>query len=166
LLRQSLSLVAQAPFLWHSSLRTNLDPEELYDEQDLWAALDRVEMSAAVSALPEKLDTVLEDSGSFSKGQRQLLCLARVLLRKRNIVILDEASGSLDLKADARMREVIRSDLAECTVIAVAHRIATIIDFDLILVMENGSIVERGSPKDLLAVSNSRFARLAAAQGL
>ncbi|KAJ6583769.1 P-loop containing nucleoside triphosphate hydrolase protein [Mycena sp. CBHHK59/15] len=165
-LRKSLSLVAQAPFLWHASLRTNLDPEELSEEKDLWAALERVGMSEAVSALPEKLETVLEDSGSFSKGQRQLLCLARVLLRKRKIMVLDEASGSLDLETDARIREVIRSDFAECTVIAVAHRIATIVDFDLILVMEDGRIVERGSPKDLMAVPDSRFARLASAQGL
>ena len=88
-----LSLVAQDPFLWHASIRDNLDPEGIVEEKDIWAALKRVGMYEAVSALPEKIDTVLEDEGSLSKGQRQLLCLARVLVRKRKIVILDEASS-------------------------------------------------------------------------
>ncbi|KAK7692904.1 hypothetical protein QCA50_004540 [Cerrena zonata] len=165
-LRQALSLVAQDPFLWHASIRENLDPEGLVEEKDIWAAIERVGMKDAIASLSDKLDTVLEDEGSLSKGQRQLLCLARVLLRKRKIVILDEASSSLDFETDEKMREVIRSELAGSTVLAVAHRITTIIDFDFIIVMEDGLVAESGSPNDLLAIPRGRFASLAASQGL
>ncbi|EIN12078.1 P-loop containing nucleoside triphosphate hydrolase protein [Punctularia strigosozonata HHB-11173 SS5] len=91
-LRGSLSLVSQEPFIWRATLRENLDPEGLRDEEEMWAALKDVGMAEAVGALPEKLDAMLEESGSFSKGQCQLLCLARVLLRRKRIVVLDEAS--------------------------------------------------------------------------
>ncbi|KAJ7888747.1 P-loop containing nucleoside triphosphate hydrolase protein [Mycena leptocephala] len=165
-LRDSLSLVAQNPFIWHASIRHNLDPHEICTDQDIWLALERVELSLAVSELPDKLETLLEESGLFSGGQRQLLCMARVLLRKRKIVVLDEASSSLDAGTDKKIREVIRVDLSECTVISVAHRIETIIDFDLILVMEDGTLVESGAPQDLLRLPESQFARLALSQGL
>ncbi|KAH9920611.1 P-loop containing nucleoside triphosphate hydrolase protein [Fomitopsis serialis] len=162
-LRKALSLVAQDPFVWHASIRSNLDPEEAHEDADIWAALDRVGMGDAVAELPEKLDTVLEDGGSLSKGQLQLLCLSRVLLRRRKIVVLDEASSSLDLRTDEKIRAVIRTELSECTVIAVAHRI---VDFDLILVMDDGALVEHGAPDELLARRDGRFARLAASQGV
>ncbi|TFY51002.1 hypothetical protein EVJ58_g10787, partial [Rhodofomes roseus] len=165
-LRKALSLVAQDPFVWHASIRSNLDPEEVHADAEIWVALDRVGMSDAVAELPEKLDTVLEDGGSLSKGQMQLLCLSRVLLRRRKIVVLDEASSSLDLHTDEKIRAVIRTELSDCTVIAVAHRIATIVDFDVILVMDDGELVEHGTPEDLLARPDSRFARLAASQGI
>jgi len=156
------SLVAQDPFVWHASIRSNLDPEEEHADADIWRALDRVGMGEAVAELPEKLDAVLENGGSLSKGQLQLLCLSRVLLRRRKIVVLDEASSSLDLRTDENIRAVIRTELSECTVIAVAHRIATIVDFDMILVMDDGALVENGAPDDLLARLDSRFARPAA----
>jgi len=165
-LRDSLSLVAQEPFLWHASLRDNLDPERQLQDRDIWSALQQVGMKEAVSALPDGIETHVEDGGSFSRGQRQLLCLARVLLRRRKIVILDEASSSLDLETDEKMREVIRTELAGCTVIAVAHRLATIMDFDMILVMDEGVVVEWGAPQELLGRSSSRFALLAGSQGL
>ncbi|KAF7349689.1 hypothetical protein MSAN_01695700 [Mycena sanguinolenta] len=136
-LRNSLSLVAQNPFLWNASIRHNLDPYGVSPDKDIWLALERVGLGTAVSQLPDKLETVIEEGSSFSGGQRQLLCLARVLLRKRKIVVLDEASSSLDIETDMKIREVIRTDLADCTVISVAHRIQTIIDFDFILVLED-----------------------------
>ncbi|KAH9831996.1 P-loop containing nucleoside triphosphate hydrolase protein [Rhodofomes roseus] len=165
-LRKALSVVAQDPFIWHASIRLNLDSEEAFADAAIWAALDLVEMSEAVAELPEKPDTILEDGGSLSNGQLQLLCLSRVLLRRRTIVVLDEASSSLDLHTDEKIRAVIRTELSDCTVIAVAHRIATIVDFDFILVMDDGALVEHGTPEDLLARPNSRFARLAASQGI
>ncbi|KAG8697376.1 hypothetical protein FRC09_007907 [Ceratobasidium sp. 395] len=165
-LRSSLSIVPQEPFLWHSTIRENLNIDEACSDDEIWRALERVGMKTAVSALDQKLDTVLEDSTSFSRGERQLLCMARVLLRKRKIVILDEASSSMDLKTDEKVRQIVQEELKDCTVLAVAHRIATIIDFDLILILDNGEIVETGAPHDLLADPKSRFARLANSQGI
>ncbi|QRW07534.1 ABC transporter [Ceratobasidium sp. AG-Ba] len=165
-LRSSLSIVPQEPFLWHSTIRENLNLDEACSDDEIWGALERVGMKQAVAALEQKLDTVLEDSTSFSRGERQLLCMARVLLRKRKIVILDEASSSMDLKTDEKVRQIVQEELRDCTVLAIAHRIATIIDFDLIIILDNGEIVETGSPHDLLADSGSRFARLANSQGI
>ncbi|GJJ06129.1 hypothetical protein Clacol_000318 [Clathrus columnatus] len=171
-LRQSMSLVSQDPFLWHASLRSNLDPENEADDDEIWKALESVggktavlDLSASRSEGSSGLDMVLEDGG-LSRGQKQLLCLARVLLRKRKIVILDEASSSMDYETDERIRNVIQTQLKGQTVVAVAHRIATIIDFDVILVMDQGSIAEYGSPRELLADRHSRFYSLAATQGL
>ncbi|KAJ7635711.1 P-loop containing nucleoside triphosphate hydrolase protein [Mycena polygramma] len=165
-LRESLSLVAQHPVIWYSSVRDNLDPHNLHTDQEIWATLTQVGISSAIMDLPDKLDTMLEAEGSLSSGQRQLLCLARVLLRKRKFVILDEASSSLDLETDKKIGEIIRSEFADCTVISIAHRIDTIIDFDVILVMEDGMLVEYGPPAQLLSRPDSRFSRLAANQGL
>ncbi|KAJ7433880.1 P-loop containing nucleoside triphosphate hydrolase protein [Mycena galericulata] len=165
-LRESLSLVAQSPVIWYASVRENLDPQNVRTDQDIWATLNQVGIKSVILDLPHKLETMLEAEGSLSSGQRQLLCIARVLLRNRKFVILDEASSSLDQETDKKIGEIIRSELADCTVIAIAHRIDTIIDFDLILVMEDGMLVETGPPMQLLSRSDSRFSRLAAGQGL
>lgn len=118
--------------------------------------------------------------------QKQLICMARILLRKTKVVVLDEATSSMDMKTDEQIREVVRRDLVDRTIIAVAHRIcgfllgslaavacltscdfsATIIEFDHILVLEEGRIIESGCPKDLLADPKSRFSTLARTQGL
>ncbi|KAF7347028.1 hypothetical protein MVEN_01456300 [Mycena venus] len=165
-LRNSLSFVAQRPFIWYASVRDNIDPEGSHTDEQLWTALERVGMHRAISELPDRLETLLEDEGSLSSGQRQLLCLVRALLRQTSIVILDEASSSLDGETEKRVREIINSDFKDRTVISIAHRIETIIDFDLIFVMEDALLVEIGDPRDLLSHPESRFARLAASQGL
>ncbi|KAJ7151958.1 P-loop containing nucleoside triphosphate hydrolase protein [Mycena filopes] len=165
ILRNSMSLVSQHPVIWYASVRENLDPQATQNDEALWAVLKRVGVHDAISALPAKLDTMLEDQGQvLSAGQRQLLCLARVLLRNRRLVILDEASSSLDLETDRKIGEVIRSELVDCTVLSIAHRVATVIDFDLILVMEEGKPVEIGTPTELLSRPTSKFAALAAQQ--
>ncbi|KAJ7065430.1 P-loop containing nucleoside triphosphate hydrolase protein [Mycena amicta] len=165
-LRDSLSLVSQTPFIWHAPLRHNLDPHGQLSDKDIWLTLERIGMSTAVGELPNKLETVLDGEGSLSSGQRQLLCLARVLLKGGNVVVLDEASSSLDGETDKKIREVIHTDLKHSTVVAVAHRIETIIDFDLILVMEDGALVESGPPASLMSQPGSKFAQLAASQGI
>ncbi|QRW07537.1 ABC transporter [Ceratobasidium sp. AG-Ba] len=165
-LRASLSVVPQEPFLWHSTIRENLDLDEVCSDDMIWQVLDQVGMKGAISALDQKLETVLEDSTSFSRGERQLLCMARVLLRKSKVVVLDEASSSMDMKTDERVRKIIHEELKDCTVLAVAHRISTIVDFDLVMVLDDGVIVETGAPQELLSDPGSRFARLAISQGL
>ncbi|KAJ7808757.1 hypothetical protein B0H13DRAFT_1928281 [Mycena leptocephala] len=131
----------------------------------------KIGLISAVSDLPNKLETLLDEGGSFSAGQRQLLCLARVLLRRRHIVVLDEASSSLDAETERKFRDIVRTDLTECTVFAVAHRIAadsqgieTIVDFDMIIVMEDGMIAETGTPASLLSRPDSKFAAFARSQ--
>ncbi|KAJ7268006.1 P-loop containing nucleoside triphosphate hydrolase protein [Mycena rebaudengoi] len=165
-LRDSLSLVAQSPFIWNAPLRYNLDPHGEYTDAQIWVALERIGLNSAVSDLPDKLETMMDDGGSLSAGQRQLLCIARILLRRRKIVVLDEASSSLDADTDTKIREIVRTDLSDSTVIAVAHRIQTILDFDVILVLDKGKLVESGSPKELLSRSDSRFRKLASSQGI
>ncbi|KAG8724645.1 hypothetical protein FRC09_016190 [Ceratobasidium sp. 395] len=165
-LRSSLSIVPQDPFLWHSTIRENMDIEGLNSDAEIWQALDRVGMKDAVAALENQLDTVLQDTIAFSRGQRQLLCMARVLLRKRKIVILDEATSSMDPQTDGKVREIISQELQGCTVLSVAHRIATILNFDLIIVLDDGKVAEIGPPQVLLADSSSKFSKLANSQGI
>ncbi|KAG8785249.1 hypothetical protein FRC12_017815 [Ceratobasidium sp. 428] len=165
-LRSSLSIVPQDPFLWHSTIRENMDIEGLNSDAEIWQALDRVGMKDAVAALENSLDTVLQDTIAFSRGQRQLLCMARVLLRKRKIVILDEATSSMDPQTDGKVREIISEELQGCTVLSVAHRIATIVNFDLIIVLDDGKVAEIGPPQVLLADSSSKFSKLANSQGI
>ncbi|QRV95711.1 ABC transporter [Ceratobasidium sp. AG-Ba] len=165
-LRSALSIVPQDPFLWHASIRENLDLEGVNSDAEIWQALDRVGVREAIARLENQLDTVLQDGVALSRGQRQLLCMARVLLRKRKIVILDEATSSMDPQTDRKIREIISEELKDCTVLSIAHRIATIINFDTILVLEDGKVVEIGPPQALLADSSSRFFKLANSQGI
>ncbi|KAJ7079446.1 P-loop containing nucleoside triphosphate hydrolase protein [Mycena belliarum] len=165
-LRRSMSIVTQDPFLWHGSVRDNLDIAEERTDEEVWEALKLVEMHDAVSALDDKLDHLVVDEESFSKGQRQLLCLARALLRNKKIIVLDESTSSMDHITDEKIRHVVDSKMKGFTIIAIAHRISTIVNYDKILVLESGSIAEFDDPKTLLSKPESRFARLAATQGI
>ncbi|KAF7360011.1 hypothetical protein MVEN_00728700 [Mycena venus] len=165
-LRESMSIVTQDPFLWHGSIRDNLDVTNVCTDSEIWEALKLVEMYDAVSALDDKLDHLVVDEESFSKGQRQLLCLARALLRKKKIIVLDESTSSMDHVTDEKIRYVVDTQMQGFTVLAIAHRISTIVNYDKILVLDNGSVAEFDDPKVLLVNPESRFARLAATQGI
>ncbi|KAJ7110721.1 P-loop containing nucleoside triphosphate hydrolase protein [Mycena crocata] len=165
-LRESMSIVTQDPFLWHGSIRENLDVTNDRADSEIWETLKLVEMYDAVSALEDKLDHLVVDEESFSKGQRQLLCLARALLRKKKIIVLDESTSSMDHITDEKIRHVVDTQMQGLTVLAVAHRISTIVNYDKILVLDSGSIAEFDAPTALLANPESRFARLAATQGI
>ncbi|KAJ7031461.1 P-loop containing nucleoside triphosphate hydrolase protein [Mycena alexandri] len=164
--RESMSIVTQDPFLWHGSIRENLDVTNERTDSEIWEALKLVEMYDAVSALEDKLDHLVVDEESFSKGQRQLLCLTRALLRRRKIIVLDESTSSMDHITDEKIRHVVDTQMKDLTVLAIAHRISTIVNYDKILVLDSGSIAEFDDPKVLLANPESRFARLAATQGI
>ncbi|KAJ7164505.1 P-loop containing nucleoside triphosphate hydrolase protein [Mycena filopes] len=164
--RESMSIVTQDPFLWHGSVRENLDVTNERTDVEIWETLKLVEMFDAVSALEDKLDHLVVDGESFSKGQRQLLCLARALLRKRKIIVLDESTSSMDYITDEKIRHVVDTKMKDLTVLAIAHRISTIVNYDKILVLDSGSIAEFDDPKVLLSNPDSRFARLAATQGI
>ncbi|KAJ7664769.1 P-loop containing nucleoside triphosphate hydrolase protein [Mycena rosella] len=161
-LRESMSIVTQDPFLWHGSIRENLDIINERTDAEIWETLKLVEMHDAISTLDDKLDHLVVDEESFSKGQRQLLCLARALLRNKKIIVLDD----MDHITDEKIRHVVDSQMKGFTVIAIAHRISTIVNYDKILVLDSGCIAEFDDPTVLLSQPESRFARLAATQGI
>ncbi|KAJ6548978.1 P-loop containing nucleoside triphosphate hydrolase protein [Mycena capillaripes] len=165
-LRESMSIVTQDPFLWHGSIRENLDVTNVCTDSEIWETLKLVEMYDAVSAFEDKLDHLVVDEESFSKGQRQLLCLARALLRKKKIMVLDESTfnPSMDHITDEKIRHVVDTQMKGLTVVAVAHRISTIVSYDKILVLDSGSVAEFNDPQTLLSDPESRFGRLAATQ--
>ncbi|XP_074550610.1 ATP-binding cassette sub-family C member 4-like [Halichoeres trimaculatus] len=157
-LRQRMSIIPQDPVLFTGTVRKNLDPFRQHTDEDLWNALQEVQMKAVVEDLPNKLETVLTESGSnFSVGQRQLLCLARAILRKNRILIIDEATANVDLRTDSLIQQTIRDKFQECTVLTIAHRLNTIIDCDRILVLAAGRIQEYDQPYVLLQNQDGLF---------
>ncbi|CAH3031314.1 unnamed protein product [Pocillopora meandrina] len=159
--RRSMAVITQDPVLFSGSLRKNLDPFSLYKDHDLWRALEDVQLSCLVQQLPEKLEYKLKESGrNFSVGERQLICLARALLQKSKIIILDEATANVDFKTDRLIQDVIRNRFKDSTVITIAHRLNTIIDYDKMVVMDEGRVLEFDKPEVLLQNEDAIFARL------
>ena len=135
-LRKKISIIPQETTLFSSSLRSNLDPFEEYSDNDLWIALEEVQLNLLVESLPNKLETIIsEESLNLSVGQKQLICLCRAILRNNRILILDEATANVDHKTDSLIQKTIKNKFRDCTVIIVAHRIETVIDCDRILVI-------------------------------
>ena len=162
-----MAVITQDPVLFSGSLRKNLDPFSLYKDHDLWRALEDVQLSCLVQQLPEKLEYKLKESGSnFSVGERQLVCLARALLQKSKIIILDEATANVDFKTDRLIQDVIRNRFKDSTVITIAHRLNTIIDYDKMVVMDEGRVLEFDKPKVLLQNEDGIFARLVHTQNV
>ncbi|KAI9172997.1 hypothetical protein H9P43_007128 [Blastocladiella emersonii ATCC 22665] len=160
-LRSHLCIIPQDPQLFEGTLRDNLDPRAEYDDAAIWCALELSHMQDRVANLEGKLNAAVAAGGSsFSSGERQLLTLAAAILRKRRVVIFDEASGSLDAETDAIIQKTIREEFAGCTVLTIAHRIGTIIDSDMILVLDHGEVAEFDTPEVLLQRPESLFAKL------
>ncbi|KAK9400978.1 canalicular multispecific organic anion transporter 1 [Crotalus adamanteus] len=150
-LREKLTIIPQDPILFSGSLRMNLDPFDQYSDEDIWHALELAHLKSFVQALPEGLSSPVSEGGeNLSVGQRQLVCLARALLRKTKILILDEATAAVDMETDHLIQETIRSEFANCTVITIAHRLHTIMDSHRVMVLQEGKIVEFDSPEQLL----------------
>lgn len=157
-LRSKISIIPQEPILFSGSLRSNLDPFEDFTNDALWKALEEVELKQTVSDLPNGLEhQILEGGRNFSVGQRQLLCLARALIRKNKILVIDEATANVDNKTDELIQKTIRRKFVNCTVLTIAHRLHTIMDSDKILVMDGGRIVEFGHPYKLLQKEGGVF---------
>ena len=172
-LRSKLGIIPQDPVMFSASVRFNLDPFDLSSDAELWQVLEQVQMKDHVTSLPKKLSELVSEGGeNFSAGQRQLLCIARALLRKPKILVLDEATASIDNETDALIQKMIREQFhGHCTVLTIAHRLHTIMDSDRVMVLDSGNIVEFDSPQHLLnqeaqgegevkGVSTSVFRRL------
>jgi ABC-type multidrug transport system fused ATPase/permease subunit len=155
-LRQSIAVVPQEPVLFSGRLRESLDPFCQFSDTEIEAALGHVELLTFARSLPEGLDTKVHEGGfNFSSGQRQLICLARALLRKSKVIILDEATASIDVETDHAIQRAIRGEFKDSTILVIAHRLGTVLDSDLVLSLRNGELVEFGSPEKLLKESDS-----------
>eukprot|EP00771_Trimastix_marina_P000197 gnl/Trimastix_PCT/1203.p1 GENE.gnl/Trimastix_PCT/1203~~gnl/Trimastix_PCT/1203.p1 ORF type:complete len:1491 (-),score=418.48 gnl/Trimastix_PCT/1203:150-4097(-) len=159
--RHSIAIIPQDPVLFSGSLRYNLDLAGQADDAAIWRALELVELKSFVETLDGQLDAAVAENGlNFSVGQRQLICLARALIEERRIVVMDEATASVDPETDAKIQRTIRQQLRDKTVFVVAHRINTIIDYDRILVMSQGQVAEFDTPARLRANPDSLFNQL------
>ncbi|KAL2913384.1 hypothetical protein HK105_207129 [Polyrhizophydium stewartii] len=164
--RRRIGVIPQEPVLFSGTVRSNLDPFGQYQDSELWDALQRADLKAAVAAAPGGLDSAVAENGdNWSTGQRQLLCLARAILKKARIIMLDEATASVDLATDDMIQRAIRSDFGSSTVLTIAHRLNTIADYDKILVLGAGRVLEFDSPRALLADTASHFSRMVAETG-
>ncbi|CAL8102214.1 unnamed protein product [Calicophoron daubneyi] len=161
-LRENLTIIPQDPVLFAGTLRFNLDPQAKRGDSELWEALEAAHLTDFVK---EQKDGLLfgcaEGGANMSVGQRQLLCLARALLGHKQILILDEATAAVDMKTDELIQETIRTKFVGHTIITIAHRLATVLNYDRILVLKNGSVVEYDTPDHLLANQNSLFYSMA-----
>ncbi|XP_034117135.2 probable multidrug resistance-associated protein lethal(2)03659 isoform X3 [Drosophila albomicans] len=157
-LRSKISIIPQEPVLFSGSMRYNLDPFEEYSDVKLWDALEEVKLKPVISELPNGLQSIISEGGTnFSIGQRQLVCLARAILRENRILVMDEATANVDPQTDALIQATIRNKFRECTVLTIAHRLNTIMDSDKVLVMDAGQLVEFGSPYELLTQCDSKI---------
>uniref|UniRef100_A0A3B5MAS9 ATP-binding cassette sub-family C member 5 n=1 Tax=Xiphophorus couchianus TaxID=32473 RepID=A0A3B5MAS9_9TELE len=163
-LRSKLSIIPQDPVLFSGTVRSNLDPFNQYSEEKIWDALERSHMKESVSQLPQRLESeVVENGENFSVGERQLLCVARVLLRQCKVLVLDEATAAMDAETDFLIQETIRSSFQDCTTLTIAHRLHTVLSSDRIMVLTRGQVAEFDEPARLLANENSRLCSMLAA---
>ncbi|XP_040919381.1 multidrug resistance-associated protein 1 [Toxotes jaculatrix] len=165
-LRSRITIIPQDPVLFSGSLRMNLDPFDSYSDEEIWRALEFSHLKNFVSGLPDKLNHECSEGGeNLSVGQRQLLCLARALLRKTKILVLDEATAAVDMETDNLIQSTIRSQFEDCTVLTIAHRLNTIMDYTRVLVLDKGEMAEFDSPSNLIA-QRGAFYKMAKDAGL
>ncbi|RXG69071.1 Multidrug resistance-associated protein 4 [Armadillidium vulgare] len=165
-LRKSISIIPQDPALISGSVRRNVDPFEEYKDEEIWNALEEVHLKNAVLQMPFGLYSKINEGGSnLSVGQRQLVCLARAILKKNKILVMDEPTSNVDAVTDSLVQNTLRIKFSDCTVLTIAHRINSIMNSDKVMVMDGGKLVEFASPHDLLKNENSTFALLVSQLG-
>ena len=163
-LRSGLSIIPQDPVVFTGSVRYNLDPFDQHSNDEIWNAVRVTHLNNAISSLPGQLEHVLTESGNnLSLGERQLLCLARVLLRNSKVLVLDEATAAVDFETEKLVQETIREAFANCTVITIAHRLSTVLTMDRVIVMGDGHVVEFDTPGKLTENKDSAFAKMLSA---
>uniref|UniRef100_A0A8B9ZU15 Multidrug resistance-associated protein 1 n=1 Tax=Anas zonorhyncha TaxID=75864 RepID=A0A8B9ZU15_9AVES len=150
-LRRNLNIIPQDPILFSGTLQSNLDPLGKHSDIELWEALELCHLKGFVESLPKKLLHEISEGGeNLSIGQRQLVCLARVLLRKAKILVLDEATASVDMETDNLVQSTIKREFYNCTILTIAHRLHTVMDSERVLVLDAGRILEYDTPNNLL----------------
>ncbi|WOG86165.1 hypothetical protein DCAR_0205366 [Daucus carota subsp. sativus] len=166
-LRKVLTIIPQIPVLFSGTVRFNLDPFNEHNDADIWEALDRAHLDDVIRKNAHGLDAKVSEGGeNFSVGQRQLLSLARALLRRSKILVLDEATAAVDVATDALIQNTIREEFKSCTMLIIAHRLNTIIDSDKILVLDAGQVVEYDAPEKLLSNENGAFSKMIQSTGV
>ena len=166
LLRSKMAMIPQDPFMFAGTIRTNLDPFDEHPEVALWEVLGKVGLRGMVEDAAKKLDYEVVDNGAnFSLGQRQLLCMGRALLRNSKVLMMDEATASVDMDSDALIQRTVRDAFADCTVLTIAHRLNTIMDSDKVAFLEAGALAEFGEPADLLKDKTGLFTKLVEQSG-
>merc|ERR1712087_923147 len=154
----NLSIIPQDPVLFSNTVRYNLDPFNTASDEEIWTALRKVNLADVISKLSDGLlEQVAEGGENFSQGQRQLLCIARSLLRKPKILVMDEATASIDNATDEIIQKMIRENFKDATVLTIAHRLNTFLDSDRILVLDDGFISEFDTPEKLKRKENGLF---------
>ncbi|CAJ2633076.1 unnamed protein product [Trifolium pratense] len=162
-LRSRLSIIPQDPTMFEGTVRSNLDPLEEYTDEQIWEALDKCQLGDEVRKKEGRLDSSVSENGeNWSMGQRQLVCLGRVLLKKSKILVLDEATASVDTATDNLIQQTLRQHFTDSTVITIAHRITSVLDSDMVLLLSQGLIEEYDSPTTLLEDKSSSFGKLVA----
>jgi len=166
-LRTSMTVIPQSPVLFKGcTVRENLDPFGKYSDKDIIMALEEVEMFDVINALQNGIHTDVDEGGSnFSAGQRQLLCLARAILVKTKILILDEPTANCDMKTSHLVQRTLKEKFRFATIISVAHRLESIIEYELVLVLGNGKVLEFGPPKELLLKHDGHFTSMVESTG-
>ncbi|CAN6320438.1 unnamed protein product [Urochloa humidicola] len=161
-LRSRLSIIPQEPTMFEGTIRSNVDPLGEYTDNQIWEALDRCQLGDEVRKKELKLDSpVIENGENWSVGQRQLVCLGRVILKQSKILVLDEATASVDTATDNLIQKTLRQQFLEMTVITIAHRITSVLDSDMVLLLlDNGAAIEHDTPNKLLEDKSSLFSKL------
>ena len=161
-LKSRLSIIPQDAVLFTGTIRFNLDPFNNYSDEEISKALEHAHLKNYVDTLENGIyHEIAEGGANMSVGQRQLVCLARALLRKSKILVLDEATASVDFATDELVQSTIRSEFKDCTTITIAHRLRTVLDSSRILVLDHGEIEEYDEPERLLKDTESMFYSLA-----
>ncbi|KAK3935758.1 ABC multidrug transporter [Diplogelasinospora grovesii] len=153
--RKSMTVIPQDPLIFPGTVRHNLDPNGRHSDAKIRKALKRVGLDGIVG-----INIDMQSNASLSRGELQLFCLARALLQQSALVVMDEATSSVDAETEETIMQIVTEDFAKSTVIAVAHRLKTIRKFDLVLVVDQGRLVEAGRPEELLKKHDSMFAGL------
>ena len=166
-LRSRLTIIPQEPTIFSGSLRFNLDPGDTYSDEAVHQALQTAGLGKVVQGFTEGLHHQVSEGGAgFSLGEKQLICLARALLRRSKVLVLDEATAAVDSATDEKIQETLRTEFSESTVVTIAHRLHTVTGGDMIIVLDRGHVIEQGHPNTLLSDTSSHFYKMAKAAGI